>query len=88
MQGQLVWFSIYGPPERQTFAIDRYTAECNRLYKTMETYLNNRGTKFFIGDKCTIADIAITSWVKMARKALLSVDILQWFDMANQLLPA
>ena len=31
MQGQLVWFSIYGPPERQTFAIDRYTAECNRL---------------------------------------------------------
>ena len=68
MQGQLVWFSVYGPPERQTFAIDRYATECNRLYKTMEKYLSNCGTEFFVGDKCTIADIAITSWVKMARK--------------------
>ena len=67
MQGQLVWFSLYGPPERQVFAIDRYAAECNRLYGIMDKHLSASGTDFFVGNKCTIADIALTSWVKMAR---------------------
>ena len=72
MQGQIVWFSFYGPQgaDRQHFAIERYTKEAKRLYGIVDKHLSDMGTEYLIGSKATIADIAINSWVRMMRTCI------------------
>ena len=58
MAGQAHHFRIYAP-EKLTYAIARYTDECNRLYGVMNTRLKDR--PFLVG-RYSIADIACVGW--------------------------
>lgn len=67
MQGQLnhfVHFSLASEPI--PYAIDRYRNECRRLYRTVNDLLQSSGSDFLVGEKMTIADIALWSWVDHA----------------------
>lgn len=59
MAGQAHHFRIYAP-EPISYAIDRYTNECNRLYGVMNRRLENN--EWLAGDEFTIADIASIGW--------------------------
>lgn len=59
MAGQAHHFRIYAP-EPISYAIDRYTNECNRLYGVMNRRLENND--WLAGDEFTIADIASIGW--------------------------
>jgi len=49
-------------PEKLKYPIDRYVKESHRLYRTLEHQLAKNGTGFIIGDRVTVADIAIWPW--------------------------
>jgi GSH-dependent disulfide-bond oxidoreductase len=59
MAGQAHHFIHYAP-ERIDYAVQRYTAECARLYEVMDRRLNNRP---FLGADYSIADMACWTWV-------------------------
>ena len=50
-------------PEKLKYPIDRYVNESHRLYRTLEGHLAKRGTGYIVGDRVTVADIAIWPWV-------------------------
>jgi len=62
MGGQLGHFLNYAP-EKIPYAIERYRNEFLRLMKTLDDHLAPKGPGYLVGDRCTIADIAIWSWV-------------------------
>jgi glutathione S-transferase len=67
MQGQANHFIRYSlTAEPITYAIDRYKNETRRLYRTVDTSLAQSGYDYLVGDKCTIADIALWCWVNSA----------------------
>jgi GSH-dependent disulfide-bond oxidoreductase len=59
MAGQAHHFRIYAP-EKLTYAINRYTNECNRLYGVMNRRL--AAHPFLAGEEYTIADMACVGW--------------------------
>jgi len=58
MAGQAHHFRHYAP-EKITYAIARYTDECNRLYGVMNMRLKDRR---FLAGKYSIADMACVGW--------------------------
>ena len=64
MQGQAHHFVRYAP-EKIDYAIKRYQNETRRLYSVLETRLKENGD-WLVGDKMTIADIAIYPWVNVS----------------------
>jgi GST-like protein len=58
MAGQAHHFRQYAP-EKITYAIARYTDECNRLYGVMNTRLKDRP---FLAGRYSIADMACVGW--------------------------
>jgi GSH-dependent disulfide-bond oxidoreductase len=58
MAGQAHHFRLYAK-EKVSYAIQRYTNECNRLYGVMNTRLKDRA---FLAGKYSIADIACVGW--------------------------
>ncbi|KAF2215972.1 hypothetical protein CERZMDRAFT_35187 [Cercospora zeae-maydis SCOH1-5] len=69
MQGQANHFFRYAI-EHVPYAIDRYQNETRRLYGVLDRHLQNAGTLYLVGDRCTIADIAHWGWIALARWAL------------------
>lgn len=69
MQGQANHFFRYAT-EYSDYSIQRYQAETKRLYGVLDKHLQEAGTDYIVGDKCTIADIAIWPWITLARWAL------------------
>lgn len=61
MLGQAHHFRKFAK-EQIPYAINRYTAEADRLYGVMDARLAE--TAFFAGDSYTIADIAIYPWLQ------------------------
>jgi GSH-dependent disulfide-bond oxidoreductase len=59
MAGQAHHFRIYAP-EKLTYAVNRYTNECNRLYGVMNRRLAQH--RYLAGDDYTIADMACVGW--------------------------
>lgn len=59
MAGQAHHFRQYAP-EQLTYAIERYTNECNRLYGVMNTRLADRD--YLAGDY-SVADMACFGWI-------------------------
>lgn len=59
-------------PEKIQYGINRYKGEVRRLYRTMETQLNETKSGFLVGDRCTIADISCWGWVAASSKWPLS----------------
>ncbi|KAF2824815.1 glutathione S-transferase [Ophiobolus disseminans] len=62
MQGQANHFTRFAP-EKLKYPIDRYVNETHRLYRTLDRQLAKNGTGYIVGDRVTIADIAIWPWV-------------------------
>jgi GST-like protein len=60
MAGQAGWFRVYAP-QRDAFAIERYTRETARLYGVLDRHLGGR--RFIAGDELSIADIACWPWI-------------------------
>lgn len=60
MAGQAGWFRVYAP-QRDAFAIERYTRETGRLYGVLDRHLRER--RFIAGEEPSIADIACWPWV-------------------------
>jgi GSH-dependent disulfide-bond oxidoreductase len=59
MAGQAHHFRIYAP-QKLTYAVDRYTNECNRLYGVMNRRLADH--PYLAGKEYTIADMACVGW--------------------------
>ncbi|KAJ9497333.1 hypothetical protein H2202_007137 [Exophiala xenobiotica] len=67
MQGQANHFLRYNLsslPEQ--YSKDRYINETRRLYRSLDQHLRDTMHDYLVGSKPTIADIAITSWVRIA----------------------
>ncbi|KAL1606146.1 Glutathione S-transferase 2 [Paraconiothyrium brasiliense] len=88
MQGQANHFTlrILGyAPEKLKYPIDRYVNETHRLYRTLDRQLARNGTGYIVGDRLTVADIAIWPWVAAHNfSGLPSIDkyteIKKWFE--------
>lgn len=64
------WLFILGyAPEKLKYPIDRYVNESHRLYRTLDRQLAKNGTGYIVGDRVTVADIAIWPWVAAHSKA-------------------
>jgi glutathione S-transferase len=66
MQGQANHFLRYNLsmlPE--DYSRERYINETRRLYRTLDKHLQDAKSDYLVGDKCTIADIAISSWANI-----------------------
>jgi glutathione S-transferase len=69
MQGQANHFIRYClSSEPEQYSKDRYVNETRRLYRTLDKHLEESKSKYLVGDKCTIADISISSWTKVLGK--------------------
>ncbi len=69
MQGQSNHFRRYAPEtERAGYSLTRYQTETSRLYGVLEAHLgkNEGGSSFLVGEKATIADFSVLSWVLFA----------------------
>ncbi|KAF2721090.1 theta class glutathione S-transferase [Polychaeton citri CBS 116435] len=67
MQGQANHFARYSEQD-SPYARHRYLGETRRLYGIMDAHLStNSSSRYFVGDKCTIADIAIWGWVSVSK---------------------
>lgn len=65
-----VWSAGYAP-EKMQYAIDRYTNETRRLYRTMDTHLAKSQSGYLVGDRVTIADISCWGWIAAHSTSLL-----------------
>ena len=45
------------------YALSRYVNETRRLYRTMDKALAKNPSGYLVGDRLTIADIAVWPWV-------------------------
>ncbi|KDN63542.1 putative glutathione S-transferase [Colletotrichum sublineola] len=59
MQGQANHFAS----EQLPYALSRYVHETRRLYRVLDNHLAQSASGYIIGDRVTIADIAIWPWV-------------------------
>ena len=55
-------------PEKVPYALDRYGKESHRIFKVLDTRLEQR--EFLVGDTLTIADIINFTWPQTARTSL------------------
>ncbi|KAK2024952.1 glutathione S-transferase [Colletotrichum zoysiae] len=62
MQGQANHFAR-SAGEQVPYALNRYVHETRRLYRVLDTHLAQSASGYIIGDRVTIADIAIWPWV-------------------------
>jgi glutathione S-transferase len=85
MQGQANHFRRYAPEkERHGYSLERYQTETRRLYGVLERHLSQRGggsSSFLVGEKATIADFSVVSWVLFADWA--GVDIAEFPHVRN-----
>ena len=80
MVGQNHHFSQYAP-EKIPYAIDRYVNETSRLYRVLNTQLQDRE---FVAHEYSIADMAIYPWVvpyeKQGQKLESFPNVKRWFE--------
>ena len=69
-------------PEKLTYAIDRFTAEANRLYGVLDKRLATHD--YVAGKEYTIADIALWPWLRAPQNQGVSIDdypnVKAWFE--------
>jgi glutathione S-transferase len=73
MQGQANHFKRYAP-EHVEYGVNRYVNESRRLYRVLDTHLEKSASGFIVGDRLTIADIAIWGWASAAKWAGVNID--------------
>ncbi|UKZ84176.1 uncharacterized protein TrAFT101_000094 [Trichoderma asperellum] len=75
MQGQANHFIRYSlAAEPIPYAIYRYKNETRRLYRTVDSKLRQSGSDYLVGNKCTIADIALWCWVNSAKFSEIDIN--------------
>ncbi|KAL3491653.1 glutathione S-transferase [Aspergillus germanicus] len=62
MQGQANHFARFAD-QKYPYALNRYVHESRRLYRVLDTQLAKNPHGYIVGDRVTIADIAIWPWV-------------------------
>ncbi|KAH9889752.1 glutathione S-transferase [Xylariomycetidae sp. FL2044] len=62
MQGQANHFSMYAN-DKYPYSLSRYVNETRRLYRTMDAQLAKNPSGYLVGDRITIADIAVWPWI-------------------------
>jgi len=77
MLGQAHHFNYYAP-EKLPYAMDRYSAEANRLYGVLDRRLADRA---FVADDYSIADMAIFPWTRTYERQ--NVDINAYPNVAR-----
>ena len=70
MLGQAHHFNYYAP-EKIDYAMNRYSAEANRLYGVLDTRLAQ--TEYVAGDSYSIADIAILPWSRTYQRQNVAI---------------
>ena len=69
-------------PEKLTYAIDRFTAEANRLYGVLDKRLATHD--YVAGKEYTIADVALWPWLRAPQNQGVSIDdypnVKAWFE--------
>ncbi|RCK59559.1 Glutathione S-transferase-like protein tpcF [Candida viswanathii] len=78
IQGQLNHFKLYAP-EKVPYGITRYENDTKRIYGVYEDILSRNsanGNKYLVGDRYTVADIALFGWANSLFK--VDIDINQW----------
>lgn len=71
MQGQVNHFFRYLlSTEPEQYSKDRYRNETRRLWRVVDKHLAESGSQYLVGDKCTIADIALSPWAKIIGEML------------------
>lgn len=84
MLGQLGHFKNYAP-EKIPYAISRYTAEADRLYRVLNTHLSGRA---YISDGYSIADIACWPWIYFHKHHAINLadypDLERWFHAIKE----
>jgi len=68
-------------PQKIPYSISRYSNEILRLYSVLEAHLAKAKSTYMVGDKCTIADIALFPWV--ADADAVSIDIERFFRLTE-----
>lgn len=84
MGGQNRFFSELAP-ERIPFAIERFSAECNRLYRVLDGHLAKN--EFVSGTRYHIADMAIYPWVVYNKQQVAIAEypnVERWFDTLSK----
>ncbi|KAJ0414381.1 glutathione S-transferase [Aspergillus carlsbadensis] len=71
MQGQANHFARMAP-EKHEYAIGRYVNETRRLYRVLDTHLAKSESAYVVGDRLTVADIALWNWVAAYKYSGLS----------------
>ncbi|KAL6248303.1 hypothetical protein RBB50_004558 [Rhinocladiella similis] len=75
MQGQANHFLRYNLSDLpEQYSKDRYINETRRLYRTIDKHFQDSKAQFLVGDKPTIADIAISSWANILGFAGVEID--------------
>lgn len=74
MQGQANHFLRYNLSDLpEEYSRDRYMNETRRLYRTLDKHFSEAQSDYLVGNKCTIADIAISSWANVLGMRLFSM---------------
>lgn len=60
-------------PEKLKYPIERYINETHRLYRILDCQLAKNGTGYIVGDRVTVADIAIWPWIAAHSKSSVFV---------------
>lgn len=81
MLGQLGYFTKFAPEKIQP-AIDRYTAEAERLFRVLDGRLGK--SRYLAGGELTIADIANFTWPRAAR-TFLGMDLSKYTHLTRWL---
>lgn len=73
MQGQANHFLRYNLSKLpEQYSKDRYINETRRLYRTLDKHFQDTKSEYLVGNKCTIADIAISCWANILGKWYLN----------------
>ncbi|EME49329.1 hypothetical protein DOTSEDRAFT_163623 [Dothistroma septosporum NZE10] len=73
MQGQANHFTRYAPQHIE-YGVNRYQNETRRLYGVLDKHLKDTSSKYLVGNKLTIADIAHWGWVSAAGWAGVNIE--------------
>ncbi|KAL1901073.1 Glutathione S-transferase 2 [Sporothrix stenoceras] len=73
MMGQAMHFTRFAPTTIE-YPLYRYRTEVNRLFRTLDTALTTSTSGYLVGDRCTIADLALWPWIVSDFWAGVSVD--------------
>jgi glutathione S-transferase len=60
-------------PEKHEYAIGRYVNETGRLYRILNTHLAKSKSGYIVGDRVTVADIALWNWVAAYSMSLVHI---------------